>query len=190
FSLERAEELRNPVRAQPPGVAWRVRVLKLRVVVDPVEAKGLSGVLLVGERDRLTVDGPVVALDNEVLARAAAGELRLVVGEPDFGGEGMPVVLARKPIGASVQPRLEDVGGVRAAAGQVPLSAEPGKQQLRLEASQHRPALIVGTKVTVGRGPSQTGDDLTVPDQLITRLGPPCRLRVTDGHGAGDRAAE
>ena len=44
------------------GVAWRIRVLKFRMLIDPVEAEGLGRVLLVYKRDRLAVDNPVVAL--------------------------------------------------------------------------------------------------------------------------------
>jgi len=34
------------------------------VVVNPVQAERLGGVLLVDERDRLAADNPVVALDD------------------------------------------------------------------------------------------------------------------------------
>ena len=62
--LERAEELGEPVRARAMGVTRRFRVLKLGVVVNPVQAERLGGVLLVDERDRLAADNPVVALDD------------------------------------------------------------------------------------------------------------------------------
>ena len=103
------------------------------MVIDPVEAQCLSGVLLVDQGDRLAVDSPVVALDDQVLAGAAADELGAVVREPELGGQRMAVVLPGEPVRACREPRLEDVGRVRAAMGEVPATVEPGEQQLRLQ---------------------------------------------------------
>ena len=190
FSLKRVEELGDPVCAQAAGVARRVRVLELRVLIDPVETERLGGVLLVDQRDGLAVESPVVALDDEVLTGTVADEFCAVIREPEFGGERVPVMLPREPVRARRQPRLEDMGGVRAATGQVPLIAEPGEQQLRLVAGEHRPALIIRAEVAIGRGPAEALNDLAVADRLVTRLGPPGHLRIADCHGAGDRAAE
>ena len=99
--LEGAEELGDPVGARAVGVARRVGVLEFRVLIDPVEAERLGSVLLVNQRDRLAVDGPVVALDDEVLAGTFADEFCAVVREPEFDGECVPVVLPREPVGAS-----------------------------------------------------------------------------------------
>jgi hypothetical protein len=130
LSLKRAEELGDPVCARAAGVTRRIRVLELRVLIDPVEAERLGRVFLVNQRDRLAVDSPVVALDDEVLTGTVADEFCAVIREPEFGGERVPVVLPREPVSASRQPRLEDVGGVRAAPRQIPLITEPGEQQL------------------------------------------------------------
>ena len=107
------------------------------------------------QRDRFAVDNPVVTLDDEVLAGTVADELSAVAGESEFGRERVPVVLPSEPVGTSGQPRLEDVGRVRPAPRQVPLIAEPGEQQLRLVSGEHRPALVVGAEITVGRGPAK-----------------------------------
>jgi hypothetical protein len=111
--------------------------------MDPVEAKGLSGVLLVDKRDRLAVDNTVVALDDQVLASTTADEFRSVVSEPELCSERMAVVLPSGPAGTSGQSRLEDVRRMRPPPRQVPLVPEPGEEQLRLVSREHRPALIV-----------------------------------------------
>ena len=107
------------------------------MVVHPVDTKCLGGVLLMDQRDGLPVDGAVVALDDEVLAGTVADELRPVVGEAELDRERMPVVLPGQPVGASLESRLEDVGGVRAAPREIPLAAEPREEQLRLVAGEH-----------------------------------------------------
>lgn len=58
-----------------------------------------------------------VALDDQVLAGAAADKLRPVMGEAELSGERVPVVLPGQPVGASLQFRLKDVRGVRTACG-------------------------------------------------------------------------
>jgi len=90
------------------GVTRRTRVLELRVVIDPVEAECLSSVLLVDQRDRLAVDSPIVALDDQILAGTVADELRAVARKPEFGGQCVAVVLPGEPVAASAKPRLED----------------------------------------------------------------------------------
>jgi hypothetical protein len=85
--------------------------------MDPVEAKGLSGVLLVDKRDRLAVDNTVVALDDQVLASTTADEFRSVVSEPELCSERMAVVLPSGPAGTSGQSRLEDVRRMRPPRG-------------------------------------------------------------------------
>jgi hypothetical protein len=52
------------------------------MVIDPAEAQCLSGVLLMDQGDRLAVDSPVVALDDQVLAAAIADEFRTTQGMP------------------------------------------------------------------------------------------------------------
>jgi hypothetical protein len=107
------------------------------VIVDPVETERLGGVLLVDQRDGLPVHGAVVALDDKILAGAVADELGLIAGQAELGGERVPVVLPGQPVGTSLQPRLEDVGGVRAAPREIPLAAETREEQLRLVAGEH-----------------------------------------------------
>ena len=63
------------------------------MVIDPVEAQCLSGVLLMDQGDHLARDSPVVALDDQVLAGTCADELRTVTREPELGGQRMAVVL-------------------------------------------------------------------------------------------------
>ena len=152
--LQRAEELGDPVRARAMGVTRRVRVLELRVVVDPVEAECLSSVLLVDQRDRLTVDSPVVALDDQVLAGTVADEFCAVVREPEFGGQRVAVVLPGEPVGASRKPRLEDVGGVRAAAGKVPVAVRTGRAAA---SAGNRRALTGSGRRSRGRRQSRPG---------------------------------
>jgi hypothetical protein len=79
---------------------------------------------------------------------------------------------------------------VRAAVGKVPVTVEPGEQQLRLQAREHGAALIIGAEVAVSRCSLQALYDLAVTDRLVSWL------RLTSGaglgyrHGAGDGAAE
>lgn len=77
------------------------------------------------QRDRLPVDGPVVPLDDKVLADSPADEFRTVVREPELRGERVPVMLTREPVGASSQPGLENMGGMSTASRQVPNAVEP-----------------------------------------------------------------
>ncbi len=102
--LERAEELGDPVRARATGVTRRFRVLKFGVVVHPVQAERLGGVLLVDERDCLAADNPVVGVGRprfsdrkrrrvyqDVLNRfvtALGGTLMLIA---DFGDEQLKI---------------------------------------------------------------------------------------------------
>jgi hypothetical protein len=58
------------------------------MLIDPVKAEGLRGVLLVYERDRLAIDNPVVTLDDEILANTVSHEFSAVMSEPKFSGEG------------------------------------------------------------------------------------------------------
>lgn len=125
LALERAEEFRDPVSAQPTGVTRHLGVLKLRVLIDPVEAKGLCSILLVYERYRLAVYNTVVALDDEILACTVSHEFSAVMSEPELGSEGVPVVLPGEPVGTSGQPRLENMRRMCPAPGQVPLVTEP-----------------------------------------------------------------
>jgi hypothetical protein len=118
-------------------ITRRTWILELRMLIDPVEAQCLSSVLLMDQGDRLAVDSPVVALDDQVLAGAIADEFRTVVRQPELGGQRMTVVLPGEPVRARRKPRLEDVGRVLAAMGEVPVAVEPAEQQLGLEAGEH-----------------------------------------------------
>jgi hypothetical protein len=101
------------------------------------------------------VDGETVALIHQEDVAQALGldwvnedgtvsdEFSTVMSEPKFGRQGMPVVLASEPVGPPGEARLENMGRMRPASRQVPLVAEPGKQQLRLVPGEHRAALIV-----------------------------------------------
>lgn len=102
----------------------------------------------------------------------------------------MPVVFPGKPVGSPLQPRLEDVGRVRAAPRHVPLAAEPGQEQLRLVAGEHRPALVVGAKVAIGGSASQAGNNLAITYWFVAGLVSANGLRVCDCHRACDRTAE
>jgi hypothetical protein len=84
----------------------RVRVLELRVFIDPVEPKCLSSILLMNQRDLLAVDLPVVALDDKVLADAPAYEFRAVLRESELYGERMgSIPFARSSRALLLQPR-------------------------------------------------------------------------------------
>jgi hypothetical protein len=63
------------------------------MVIDRVEGERLGSILLVDERDRLAMDNPVVAFDDQVLARAIADELGVVVREPELNGQRVPLML-------------------------------------------------------------------------------------------------
>lgn len=69
--------------------------------------------------------------------RAVSDEFGAIPGEPELGGEGVPVVLPGEPVGACGQPRLEDMGRMRPAPQQIPLVTEAGEEQLRLVAGEH-----------------------------------------------------
>src|SRR5580658_9938799 len=60
--------------------------------------------------------------------------------------------------------------GMSTTPRQVPLAAEPGQEQLRLIAGKHRPALIVGAEIAVGRRPAKALDGLAFADRLVARL--------------------
>jgi hypothetical protein len=87
------------------------------MVIDPVQAQCLLGVLLMDQGDRLAVDSPVVALDDQILAGAFADELRTVVRESELGGQRMAVVFPGQPVGTSRKPRLEDMGVPEGSSG-------------------------------------------------------------------------
>src|ERR1700677_4678423 len=159
------------------------------MIIDPVQAQRLSGVLLMDQGSRLALDSPIVALDNQVLAGAAADKLGAVAREPELGGQRMAVVLPGEPVRAPRESRLEDVGGVRAAVGEVPVTVEPGEQQLRLQAGEHGAALLIGAEVAVIGGPLEALDDLAVTDRLVTRLRLACRVPGAFRPRAGARPA-
>src|ERR1700735_3571043 len=116
------------------------------MLIAPVKAEGLRGVLLVYERDRLAIDNPVVTLDDEILANTVSDELSAVTSELKFSGEGVSVVLASEPVAASGESRLENMRRMRPASRQVPLVAEPGQEQRRRRPRQATAALSVSTQ--------------------------------------------
>ena len=157
------EFLRRGVGTGPrQGVDQRLGGVRERRQVGIGE---LAGQVVVGRphmRCQLQPCGPVpgrsrrsraVAAASEVLAGTIADKLRTVAGEPEIGGERVPVVLAREP-GGMLATRSRD---------HIP---EPGQQQLRRLAGQHRPALIVRAEVAVGRSPAKALNGLTIANRL------------------------
>ncbi len=145
FPLEGTKNLGKPVGTRSVGAAGSIGVLKLRVLIDPVEPERLGSVLLMNQRDRLTIDDPVVPLDDKVLADTPADEFRAIMCQPELHSQRVPVMLTRETVRPCRQPRLENMGGVSTASRQVPITVEARQQQLRLIPREHRPALIVGT---------------------------------------------